>query len=162
MKKIKLTKKFIIFVITIIVLILLVIGFKYIHKQTYTVETFTNTLKEDKYIVKDKTLIYKNNKEIKNYIQSKDKTKSYQVDYYSMNSENSAQKYYEKLVNQIEKDTYGLKGKTQTNKMGYSKYLINTDGSYIVIIKSNDTVIYINAKDTYKDSIDQLLKKLGY
>ena len=42
------------------------------------------------------------------------------------------------------------------------KYSLKTGGRYMVISRIENTVVYVNASDTYKKEIDETLKEINY
>lgn len=51
---------------------------------------------------------------------------------------------------------------TNFNGKNYSKYTLNTNGQYMLLSKIDNTVIYLKVDSENKDSINKLMKELGY
>ncbi len=44
----------------------------------------------------------------------------------------------------------------------YSTYSLTTNGKYKYLSRIDNTLIYIDASDDYKDAIKDIIKELGY
>lgn len=48
------------------------------------------------------------------------------------------------------------------NGKNFQKYTLSTESKYKVISRIDNTVIYLNVDDNYKEEVKNVLKELGY
>ena len=161
MEKKRINLKVLFFVIVLVAILSVVIFYKSIDRKVYTKESFTKVLEKYKYKVEDKSNDYYNDKSVETYLLGTSKDELFRVDFFIMKDEKASKKYYKELKEQLEKET-GMEGTTKTNKIGYSKYIMEASNNYVVVVKSDETIIFINTNNKNKDKVEKLIKKLGY
>lgn len=155
-----------------ILIILLIIGFlcygsylivsRVVGKKVYTEETLKQKMEKLGYNVEDLSITYEDNDKIVTYLQCRDKNNKYQLDFYVLDTEKHAKKYYNEVKEELNNEAEGIEGKTETNKTNYYKFVLEVNGNYSAVINSKNTVIYFNSTQKNKEDIVNLLKKLGY
>ncbi len=162
MKKIKIKKLYII--IATIVLLAIILGIIYFstNKKVYSTEEYQKVLEKNEYSVVNQSTAYSNNDNIQEYIQSQNKEHTYQVDFYTMKDSQSATDYFNDVKNKLINESNGKEGKLESNNFGYSKFTIQASNNYCVMIKSDNTIIYVNTNIRNKENVDNLLKDLNY
>lgn len=161
MKKLKpIIKIAIILVITIILVVSAIFFFK-VNKKVYDVEKMTKVFEKNDLKVSDKRIAIKNDK-MNTYIEGQSEKENYAADFFIMDNEKAAKKLYEEYTTFLEKEAGGKKGTVVTNKMGYYKYVLESAGNYVVLIRSKNTVLFINAFKSNRKSVDKILKTLKY
>lgn len=133
-----------------------------IGKKVYTEETLKQKMEKLGYNVEDLSMMYENDDKIDTYLQCRDKSNKYQLDFYVLDTDKHAKKYYQTLRDMLDKEAEGVEGKTETNKKNYYKFVIEVNVNYSAVINSKNTVIYFNSTQKNKEDIVKLLKKLGY
>lgn len=160
----KKTNLILIVVTSFLILVLLIVftTIKVLNKKVYSVEEYSKLLKEEKYSVSDKSDIYHDNKNIIKYVESKDSKSKYLIDFYVMDTEKSSIKFYNDTKSKLEKEASGIKGIEKSNSFGYKKFILEASGNYSAIIKSDNTIVYLNANIKNKDEINRFIQMLGY
>lgn len=163
MKKLKpVVKIIIIAVIVVLILVLSLVFLLVLNKKVYDTDTVTTLLEKNNYVVTDRTSTYSKDKTIDSYIEAQDKKGTYKIEFYEMSSESAAKKYYNEVKTALEKETNGIKGQTDTNKMGFYKYTLEASGNYVVVIRSKNTIIYVNTNEKNKEVVNEIISKLKY
>ena len=85
----------------------------------------------------------------------------WQVEFYVLSDTFNAQKMYTKNKNRFELEDKTAKTTTVDLK-NHTKYTQQTDSSYKVLSRIDNTLIYVSEAKENKDKINDLLKKLGY
>lgn len=161
MKKIKPIIKILIIVVITIALIVSAIFLLKVNKKVYDVETMTNILEKNNLKVVDKNIAIKND-DMNTYIEGQNDKENYTVDFFILDNEKAAKKVYSDYIMFLEKEAGGKKGKVSTNKMGFYKYVLESAGNYVIVIRSDNTVLFINSFESNKKSVDKILKSLKY
>ena len=131
-------------------------------KKNINMDKFTEIMKKNGYSVSNITDKYKGISQLKEAATSINESDKWQIDFYVLDSNESALKIYNNNV-----DTFKFlkndkdKEIVKTDK-NYSKYILITNNSYGVIAINNNTIIYISANSKAKDKIDKLLREIGY
>lgn len=88
--------------------------------------------------------------------------KDYQIEFYELSDEEKAKSFYEtnKTIFEDSKEN----GYSQFNNSvgNHSKYTLKTGGKYKVVSRIDNTVVYLNVLEEYKDEIKDILNDLGY
>lgn len=86
----------------------------------------------------------------------------YQLEFYVLDSSDSATQ----MFNTNKKTFEGYKGssssESSSNMGNYSKYALTSSGYYMYLCRVDNTLLYVRVNDSYKDSIKDFVKKLGY
>lgn len=161
MKKIKNIVKILIILVITIALVGSLIFFLKINKKVYDVDSITKTFEKNNLQVSDKKITIKNSN-MNSFIEGYNEKEKFTADFFIMDSEKSAKKIYDEYIMSLEKESGGKKGIVATNKMGYYKYVLSSAGNYVIVIRSKNTVLFINSFETSKKSVDKILKSLKY
>ena len=156
------TIRIIIVAVLVFMILIAILFIKSLNKKVYTVEEYTKLLKNYNYKVVDKSNDYSHDSTVKSYLQAKNKEKTYQVDFFVMNNEKSAEEYYTSVKNELKRESNGIKAIEKNYKTGFDKYTIEANGNYSVIIRSKNTIIYSNTKKDNKEKINTLIRILQY
>ena len=158
----KSTLKIIIVAVLVLIALVAILFIKSLNKKVYTEEEYTKILKNYNYKVVDKSNDYSHDSTVKSYLQAKNKEKTYQVDFFIMDSKESAKEYYTNVKNELKRESNGIKAIEVNYQTGFDKYIIEANGNYSVIIRSKNTIIYSNTKSTNKEKINTLIRILQY
>lgn len=160
-------KKVLIIVAVLIILLFLAVGFITFsiiakEKDSISAEEFKSLMEEKGHIIIDATSQYEEYEYVKKvYIATKADNK-YQIEFYTLSDDEKAKYFYNTNKEIFEKSKSSATSQTSTQMKNYSKYTLNTDGKYKVISRINNTAIYINVDDEYKNIVKELLKEIGY
>lgn len=160
------TKKIIIR-IAIILLIAIVIGIGVIkllnrEKESITAPEFVNNMQSRRYITQDVKSQFEEYDYIKEAYVASARDYSYQLEFYELSDENYATMFYS--TNKSIFESYKDNSSVETNIDGknYSKYTLKVNEQYMLLSKIDNTVIYLKSDIKNKDSINKLLKEIGY
>ena len=133
------------------------------NKKSITAEEFESKLKEKNFIINDvKTTQFSDVPEISKGLVAIDETYNYQIEFYEFTSEENAISFYERNKLIFENAKGSSSAYTNVDLNNYQKYTLITDGKYKVLTRINNTLIFINANEEYKDAIKKILKELNY
>lgn len=124
--------------------------------------------KEFKEITENEELIItdvKNNFEDKEYVTDAAIAASisgWQIEHYVFTSEEEAKKMYKKNKDDFEKNLNKEDKAKETLKNNHSVYIIDNDVTYKYLSQIDNTVLYINTSSSNKESVNEIIKKLGY
>lgn len=124
-------------------------------------DSFKLVAEDDDYTVKDVTDTLKNKKGIKEAIVASVKT-DYQIEYYVLDDNETAQKMYARNKNRFENVKSSLDKAEVTETDNYSEYKVTSRNRYMLVCKIDNTLIYASVEKKYKDNVTNLIKRLGY
>lgn len=160
MKKLKPKVKIIIAAVVVVAVVLLIIFLLSINKKVYSPTQITKVFESNNLITTDLEALGES--EFNSHLEARNKESSFKIEYFQFSNEKQAEKYYEKIIASLEAETGGLKGKVETNKIGFYKYTLEASGNYLVIVRSKNTIIYENTNEKNKELVDKIIKSLKY
>ena len=130
------------------------------NKKSISSNEFKSIMSEKGFDVQDATKQFSDYDYVKRtYIALND---DFQIEFYELSDEEKAKGFYEtnKSIFESSKES----GYSQFNNSvgNHSKYTLKTGGKYKVVSRIDNTVIYLNVLEEYKDEIKDILKDLGY
>ena len=91
------------------------------------------------------------------------KSTNYNIEYYNIIDEDYASVFFQNNVDAIEKTIVGDKATiAQENGNNFSKYTLLYGGRYKIVSRIDNTVIFLNVSDRYKNDVDGIIEELGY
>ena len=87
---------------------------------------------------------------------------SYQLEFYELLDDAYATAFYNNNKTIFENAKGKVTSETNVNLKNSSKYTLSSNGLYMVVSRINNTVIYLKVNDTYRDTVKDVLKELGY
>lgn len=139
------------------------VGFTMLNKEKtpITANTFNSTMESKGYIMTDSTWQFAQygNYMTKSYIAQK---AGYQIEFYELSSVENAIDMYNtnKLIFELQETDASVS--TTANMKNYSKYSLSTNGKYKYLSRIDNTFIYVDVDESYKDIVKDLMKELGY
>ena len=85
----------------------------------------------------------------------------WQIEFYVLSDTFNAQEMYTKNKNRFEKED-GIKSKSTLNLGNRTKYTQQTDSSYKILSRIDNTLIYVSESKEHKDKINKFVKEIGY
>ena len=113
----------------------------------YTVEDATNQISSDNI---NQVYIAKNEEE------------QYQIEFYDLSTSDTAYNFYNNAKINFENSKSGISSDSYVNIGNHSKYSLSTNNKFNVVSRIDNTVIYISVPDSYKSTVKDLLKDIGY
>lgn len=130
-------------------------------KKPISGDSFKLVAEGDKYTTKDVTKNFKSNSGILEAIVAAVENQ-YQVEFYTLEDSKTAQKMYDRNKKRFENIKSSLDKAEVTETDNNSEYRISTNGRYMLLNKIDNTLIYANVEDKYKENVTTLIKQLGY
>lgn len=153
--------------VVLIVLVLVAVGifaFTKLNKEkiALTSEDFKTKMENKNYIVSDAISQFTGYDYVKKVYIASSKDYTYQIEYYEFSGDEYAVSFYENNKTIFETRKGNAAAETEVNLSNYSRYALSANGKYSVISRIGNTAIYVNVDDNYKDTVKNVLKKLGY
>ncbi len=159
-------KKVMFIVLGIILFVVAAIGIVFAvfnkNKEPITAEQFKSTMEEKGYVVKDVTDQYSEYEYVKKIFVAEASDGAYQIEFYELADESYAANFYANNKAIFESSKGNASGETSVSMKNHSKYTLSSNNKYQVVSRIDNTVIYLNVQDKYKDTVKDLLKELGY
>jgi len=131
-------------------------------KKSITVLEFQEKAQEKGYIVQDVKSQFANIDYILNaYIAGKSDY-TYQIEFYELDTVENAIEFYQNNKKIFEDSKASTSSSSSVSLKNYSKYSLTTDGKYKVISRIDNTVIYLNVEQQYKNEVKDFLDSIGY
>ncbi len=131
-------------------------------KPSITADQFRNIMKGKDYTILDANDQFSQYDYIKQVYLAIDPNLNYQIEFYELSDEENAISFYNNNASIFQSSKGSASAETSVNGKNYSKYTLSSNGEYMVVSRINNTVIYIDADDTYRDEIKSELQELGY
>ena len=130
-------------------------------KNVISTETFKSITESKGYTVNDVTNQYTSFEFVKEATIAVSK-EGYQVEFYVLEDEANATKMFNTNKSMFESYKGSISTETSSSLNNYSTYTLKTSGKYMHICRVENTFLYLNVDDMYKDSVKSLIKELGY
>lgn len=159
-------KKSVVIVLIVVAIIIAILGIGFINlnkeKTSITASSFKNSMEQKGYIVSDANSQFSEYDYVKQVYVAVNSDYSYKIEFYELADDNYATNFYNNNKSIFESSKGNTSTGTSTSLKNYSKYTLSSNGKYMVVSRINNTVIYLNVDDSYKDMVKDLLKELGY
>ena len=131
-------------------------------KEAISAEEFKSVMENKGYTIVDVTSQYAQYGYIEKAYIAITNDRQYQVEFYTLTDDEKAVYFYNINKTIFENSKQGLTSETNAELKNYCKYTLNNNGKYNVISRINNTAIYLDVDEEYKDIIKDLLKEIGY
>ncbi len=153
-------KKKLLLGLTILLTIFLVTGCE-LSKKQITAEDFQKIGEDEGLIVVDVKEQFKDYDYVDKAIVGASQ-EGWQVEFYELSDKDHAETMFAKNKKEFQEEADG-KYKGETREIGnYSTYILETDTQYMSLTRVNNTVLYAKVGIATKDTVVELIKKLGY
>lgn len=130
-------------------------------KTSISAAAFNNTMKEKGYTMTDTTNQFAQYGDYvsKSYAAQKS---GYQIEFYELSSEENAISMYN--TNKIKFETQKTNTSTSSavNMKNYSTFSLTANGKYKYLSRIDNTLIYVDVDESYKDTVKDIMKEIGY
>ncbi len=130
-------------------------------KTAITLEEFSSVAKEEGYSISDAMDQFVGIDYMKSATVAITED-NYQVEFYELDDDTHATAFFNNNKLRFE----GLKGNASLESsidMGnYSTYSLTSDGQYMYLSRVDNTLVYVDVKEEFKDEVKELIDKLGY
>ncbi len=86
----------------------------------------------------------------------------FQVEFYVFTNKSAAVSAFNTNQTSFESSKNGKSTESSYNMANYSAYSLINNGKYMHICRVEDTLLYVNVDEKYKDEVQKLIKELGY
>ena len=86
----------------------------------------------------------------------------YQVEFYVLDDKGNATSMFNTNKSTFESYKGNSSSESSSSMGNYSSYTLTSSGYYMHLCRVDNTLLYVRVKDTYKDSVKNLIKELGY
>lgn len=125
-------------------------------------EEFCVALEDKGYSVVDVKEQFSEFEHIKYAYVAIDSENSYQIEFYETGSVSEARGMFESNVSKV-KSSKGNGGAVTSSSAGnHAKYRQSYNSEYWVVAYISNTLVYVHTDENYKDTVDELLKSIGY
>lgn len=157
-------KALIIIGIIVVVLVgLVLIAFNTLNKEKTPISanTFNTTMESKGYVVTDTTSLFAQypNYMSESYVARKT---GYQIEFYELTSVENAISMYNTNKTKFESQKSNASAFVTTSMNNYSIYSLSINGKYKYLSRIDNTLVYIDVDEDYKDIVKDIMKEIGY
>ena len=131
-------------------------------KTSITAENFYTTMSQKGYNVQDANSQFSDYDYITQVYIAISEDYSYQIEFYELSDDAYATSFYNTNKSIFESSKGNAATESNVELMIYSKYTLSSNGKYMVVSRIDNTVIYVNVDDSYRDTVKSILDELGY
>ena len=153
-------KKKILYVLTLMVVTLTLTGCG--NKKAITIDDYKDIMSTNSFVLnnaKNRISVNSNIKDI--YIAANPKD-NYQIEFYVLESVDTAKTFFSENKTRFSKEVGKNKIETKSKKGNSEKYTVTSLGQYRLVSRIENTVIYLDTRESNKKKVDEILKELGY
>lgn len=161
-------KPLIVAIITILLILIIAGGIGIIlnnlnkEKISITSTSFKNSMEEKGYILTDANSQFEEYDYVEQVYVAVSSDYNFQIEFYELTNNSYATNFFNNNKAIFESSKGSAATETNLNAKNYSKYTLSSNGKYKVVSRINNTVIYADVDDTYKDTVKSILDELGY
>ncbi len=131
-------------------------------KEALTAQDFNSLMEENGYSVVNVKEQFAEYDYISEAYLAIDKNRNYQIEFYIIASPDIAAQFFESNKAIFESSKGSVSSQKDVSAGNYSKYTLSSEGQYKYICRIENTVIYADTDDAYKQDVKEITKKLGY
>ena len=134
------------------------------NKKAITVAQFNDKMTKNEYTMVNAKDQFSQNDYVQDVYMAVDKTTKYQIEFYVFSSTENATSFVETNRKRkiFESEKTSPNAETDIKAANYEKYTLSSNKKYKVLSRIDNTVIYVNVSDKYKEEVNKVLKELGY
>ena len=130
-------------------------------KASITASDFYTTMSQKGYLVQPIDIGSSDYADVKEAYVANSKDYGYKIEFYEVTDDNFTGMYSSNKAF-FESSKGAVSAETNVAVKNYAKYTLSSNGKYMVVSRINNTIIYINADDQYRDNIKAVLNEIGY
>ena len=130
-------------------------------KTPISANTFSSTMESKGYTIINTTSQFS---QYPNYMQESyvAVNTDYQIEFYELTSEENAISMYNTNKAKFESQKTDASSYVTVNMSNYSTYSLTTEGKYKYLSRIDNTLVYIDVDESYKDIVKDIMKEIGY
>ena len=129
-------------------------------KTSINLDDFIETAHMDGYIITSDIKSYEKYSYIKSVYYATSPEESYRIQFLEIENNDYAKKFFDYNKNEMEKFKTNNSYLKTKNISDYNLYHLETDDDYLLIIRSNNNIIYIETSIDYINEIEEFLNDL--
>ena len=132
------------------------------NKKAITIDEYKDIMSTNSFVLnnaKNRISVNSNIKDI--YIAANPKD-NYQIEFYVLESVDTAKIFFSENKTRFSKEVGKNKIETKSKKGNSEKYTVTSLGQYRLVSRIENTVIYLDTRESNKKKVDEILKELGY
>ena len=130
-------------------------------KEAIKAREFASIMDDENYEIIDVTAQYESYGIDEAYV-AIEENRDYQIEFYELSSESKAKNMFETNKDYFE-DGAGSSKITSSYSIGnYNLYSLTSNGHYQYLCRVDNTLLYIDVEDEYKDEVKDIIEELGY
>lgn len=150
-------------IIAIVIVGIVLIAFNTLNKEKtpMSASTFNATMENKGYIMTDSTSQFAQyeNYMTESYIAQK---AGYQIEFYELSSVEHAISMYNTNKTKFESQKTNASASATASMNNYSTYSLTTNGKYKYLSRIDNTLVYVDVDESYKDIVKDIVKEIGY
>ena len=130
-------------------------------KTPITAAEFNNIMENEGYVMTNTTSQFA---QYPNYISESyvAQKSGYQIEFYELTSEENAISMYNTNEAKFESQKTNAAIYTTVSIKNYATYSLTTNGKYKYLSRIDNTLVYIDVDESYKDIVKDIMKEIGY
>jgi hypothetical protein len=164
-----LVKKPVIIAIIAVVIVVAIAGMIFVNlnklnkeKISITASSFYTTMSQKGYSVQDASSQFSGYNYVKQVYIAVSEDYSYQIEFYELLDDSYATSFYNNNKSIFESSKGNASTETSASLKNYAKYTLTSNGKYMVVSRIDNTVIYVDIDDNYKENVKDILNEIGY
>ena len=153
-------KKKILYVLTLMVVTLTLTGCG--NKKAITIDEYKDIMSTNSFVLNDAKNRISVNSNIKDIYIAANPKDNYQIEFYVLESVDTAKTFFSENKTRFSKEVGKNKIETKSKKGNSEKYTVTSLGQYRLVSRIENTVIYLDTRESNKKKVDEILKELGY
>jgi len=129
-------------------------------KMAIKTEEFIEKAENNGYLVTDLTAIYIEDEEIKEATIAT--SEGWEITFYILDTEENAIARYQNNQSSFENSKDSTNSEAKVDMKNYNTYTLNSNGSYKYLCRVDNTLLYVDVEETYKDEVKSFITELGY
>lgn len=131
------------------------------NKTAISTSTFKSITEENNYITSDVTNQYISYEYV-NEATVAQSSEGFQIEFYVLDSESNAISMFNTNKDIFESYKGNASTETSSNIGNNTSYTLTSNGYYMHLCRVDNTLLYVRVLDSYKDSVKDIIKKIGY
>lgn len=132
------------------------------NKTVMSSADFKTNMENKDYVVEDATSQFEAYDYVSQVYVAVNSGFTYQIEFYELSDTDSAVSFFNNNQSIFEDSKGSVSSESSVSMGNYSKYTLTTDGMYKVLSRVDNTVIYVNVNDEYKEEVQTILEEFGY
>ena len=131
-------------------------------KQALTAEDFKSKMEEKGYDLQDCTAQFEGYDFVEQVYVAIDEEGSYQIEFYDLSDDAHAKDFFNNNVQIFKENKSGVNTNSSVSLGNYEKYTQTDDDQFSMISRIDDTAIYVVEEKENKETVEAVVKELGY